>query len=129
MRRLLVSRAGLTALASLTLAAGPVVAQDGPWVLTNARIVTVTRGVIERGSIVIRDGLIAAVGADVAAPADARVLDLAGRTVFPAFIDLTSSLGLAAAPTAAGARPGAPGEVDRDAARKLPRHHPRPRPD
>jgi hypothetical protein len=64
---------------ALALAAGPATAQDGPWVLTNARIFTVTRGVIERGTIVIRDGLIAAVGPDVAVPADARVLDLAGK--------------------------------------------------
>ena len=101
-----VSRAGCTVLISLVLAATPAAAQDGTWALTNARIFTVTRGVIERGTIVIRDGLVAAVGSDVAAPADARVLDLAGRTVFPAFIDLTSSLGLPAAP-AAGARQGA----------------------
>jgi imidazolonepropionase-like amidohydrolase len=105
-----VSRIAAFAGLTLVLAAGPVAAQDGPWVLTNARIFTVTRGVIERGTIVIRDGLIAAVGPDVAVPADARVLDLAGKTVFPAFIDLTSSLGLASAPAPAGAgRGGAPG--------------------
>ena len=52
------------------------VAQPDTWALTNARIETVTRGVIERGTIVIRDGLIVAVGADVTAPADARVVDL-----------------------------------------------------
>jgi len=69
----------------------------------------VTHGVIERGTIVIRDGLIAAVGPEVAAPADARVLDLAGKTVFPAFIDLTSSLGLPSAPAAGGGRGAAPG--------------------
>ncbi len=107
MRRATVSRTGSLALAALALLAGPAAAQDGTWVLTNARIFTVTRGIIERGTIVIRDGLIAAVGADVAAPADARVLDLTGRTVFPAFIDLTSSLGLPTAPPAA--RAGAPG--------------------
>jgi len=92
---------------ALVLAAGPATAQDGPWVLTNARIFTVTRGVIERGTIVLRDGLIAAVGPDVAVPADARVMDLAGKTVFPAFIDLTSSLGLASAAAAAGQGRGA----------------------
>jgi hypothetical protein len=102
-----VSRTGSIVLVSLAILAGPVAAQDGPWALTNARIHTVTRGVIERGTIVIRDGLIAAVGPDVAAPADARVLDLTGRTVFPAFIDLTSSLGLPSTPAAPAGRPGA----------------------
>lgn len=78
--------------------AGTVRAQGGTWALTNARIETVTRGVIERGTILVRDGLIAAVGPNVAVPADARTLDLAGRTVYPGIIDLTSSLGLPAQP-------------------------------
>lgn len=81
----------------------PCRAQEGTWALTNVRIETVTRGVIEHGTIVVRDGLIQAVGADVTPPADARVLDLSGRTVYPGIIDLISTLGLPAAP-AQGAR-------------------------
>lgn len=68
----------------------------GAWALTNARIETVTRGTIDRGTVVIRDGVIEAVGASVNPPADARIVDLSGRTIVPAFIDLTSSLGLRA---------------------------------
>lgn len=98
----------LTLIAGMVVYAPPAQAQDGTWALTNARIETVTRGVIERGTIVIRDGLIAAVGADVPAPADARVVDLAGRTVYPGLIDLTSTLGLPPAP-AGGAGAGAGG--------------------
>jgi imidazolonepropionase-like amidohydrolase len=82
-------------------------AQEGTWALTNARIETVARGVIERGTIVIRDGLIEAVGTDVRPPADARIVDLAGRRVFPGLIDLSSTLGLASAPTGQGGAPGA----------------------
>jgi imidazolonepropionase-like amidohydrolase len=82
-------------------------AQEGPWALTNARIETVTRGVIERGTIVIRDGLIEAVGANVRPPADARIVDLAGRRVVPGLIDLSSTLGLASAPSGGG-QGGAP---------------------
>jgi hypothetical protein len=66
----------------------------GAWALTNVRIETVTKGIIERGTIVIRDGVIEAVGASVNPPADARIVDLSGKTIVPAFIDLTSSLGL-----------------------------------
>src|SRR5687768_17909628 len=84
-------------------------AQEGTWALTNARIETVTRGVIERGTIVIRDGLIEAVGADVRPPADARIVDLAGKRVYPGIIDLTSTLGLASAPPAGGG-PGGGGQ-------------------
>lgn len=83
------------------LGAAPAGAQQ-PWALTNARIETVSRGVIERGTILIRDGLITAVGAGVAVPSDARVMDLNGRTVTPGLIDLTSTMGLPAQTTGTG---------------------------
>ena len=83
-------------LAAAVLTPRAVQAQDGTWALTNARIETVTRGTIEKGTIVIRNGLIEAVGANVTPPGDARVVDLAGRSVYPGFIDLTSSMGLPA---------------------------------
>jgi hypothetical protein len=73
-------------------------APAGTWALTNARIETVTKGRIEKGTIVIRDGIIQAVGANVSPPGDARVVDLAGRTVYPGFIDLTSSMGIPTPP-------------------------------
>ena len=57
------------------------------YAITNARIVTVSGPVIERGTVVIRNGLIAAAGANVSAPSDARVIDGAGLTVYPGLID------------------------------------------
>jgi imidazolonepropionase-like amidohydrolase len=77
------------------------------WALTNARIETVTRGTIDRGTIVIRNGVIEAVGASVTPPADAQVVDVSGKTIVPAFIDLTSSLGLPAPPEGRGGGRGA----------------------
>lgn len=87
--------------------------ETGVWALVNARIETVTRGAIERGTIVIRNGVIEVVGATVSPPADARVMDLGGKTVYPAFIDLTSSLGLPqpAQQGRAGGRGAIPAEV------------------
>jgi hypothetical protein len=73
-------------------------AQSGAWALTNVRIETVTKGRIDNGTIVIRDGIIEAVGARVSIPSDARVVDLANRTVYPGFIDLTSTIGLPTPP-------------------------------
>ncbi|HKO97523.1 MAG TPA: amidohydrolase family protein [Pyrinomonadaceae bacterium] len=64
------------------------------YAITNARIVTGTGPVIERGTVVIRDGLIAAVGANAPAPADARLIDGAGLTVYPGLIDSSTSLGI-----------------------------------
>ena len=64
------------------------------YAITNARIVTVSGPVIERGTVVIRDGLIAAVGADATVPADARVIDGNGLTIYPGLIDASTSLGI-----------------------------------
>ncbi|HYP00601.1 MAG TPA: amidohydrolase family protein [Pyrinomonadaceae bacterium] len=66
------------------------------YAITNARIVTVSGAEIPRGTIVIRGGLIAAVGANVNAPADARVIDGAGLTVYPGLIDANTNLGMPA---------------------------------
>src|SRR5688500_14000463 len=79
----------------------------GVWALTNARIETVTKGTIDRGTVVIRNGVIEAVGATITPPADAVVVDLSGKTIAPAFIDLTSSLGLRTPPQQAGGGRGA----------------------
>ena len=91
-------RARLCLLVGAVWAPESLQAQSGAWALTNAKIETVTRGTIARGTIVIRDGLIESVGANVAIPPDARVMDLANRTVYPGFIDLTSTIGLPNAP-------------------------------
>lgn len=80
--------------------------------ITNARIVTVSGAAIERGTVVVRDGLIEAVGANLKAPADARIIDGSGLTVYPGLIDANTNLGLAAAaptaPRGQGAQPTAP---------------------
>jgi imidazolonepropionase-like amidohydrolase len=63
-------------------------AQDsGVTLIKNATIIPVTQPRIEHGSILIRDGKIAAVGADVQAPADAKVIDGTGLYVMPGIID------------------------------------------
>src|SRR5687768_1110231 len=57
--------------------------------LVNARLVLAPGRTIEKGTVVVRDGTVVAVGssADVTPPADARVWDLAGKTVYPGLID------------------------------------------
>ena len=63
---------------------------DAPdvFAIRGARIVTAAGAPIESGTIVIRRGVIDAVGAAVAVPADAAVIDGAGLTVYPGLIDL-----------------------------------------
>jgi imidazolonepropionase-like amidohydrolase len=64
------------------------------YAITNARVVTVSGATIERGTVVIRDGLIAAVGAGVSAPPDARTIDGTGLTVYPGLIDASTTLAI-----------------------------------
>ncbi len=64
------------------------------YAITNTRIVTVSGPVIDRGTVVIRNGLIAAAGANVTAPSDARVIDGTGLTVYPGLIDSYTNLAL-----------------------------------
>lgn len=61
---------------------------------TNARIVTAPGKVIPKGTLVIRNAVIEAVGDKVVPPADARVWDLSGQTLYAAFIDVASDIGL-----------------------------------
>jgi len=69
--------------------------QDIPvFAITNARIISVTAPVIEKGTVLIRRGIIEAVGANVTMPADARVIDATGLTVYPGLIDAFSDIGL-----------------------------------
>src|SRR5689334_19635939 len=63
------------------------------YAITNTRIFPVSGPVIERGTVVMRDGLIVATGAQVSAPADARVIDGTGLSVYPGLIDANTTLG------------------------------------
>jgi imidazolonepropionase-like amidohydrolase len=81
------------------------------YAITGARVVTVNGPTIERGTVVIRNGLIQSVGANVTAPADARVIDGTGLTVYPGLIDAYTSLGIqqpSAPQTARAGGAGAP---------------------
>ena len=61
--------------------------------LVGARVVTAPGQVLDNATIVIRNGVVTAVGAGAAAPAGARVWDLKGLTVYPGFIDAHADLG------------------------------------
>jgi imidazolonepropionase-like amidohydrolase len=64
-----------------------------PTVIRNVTLLTAAGPAIRNGSILLRDGKIAAVGADVAAPSDAAVIDGRGKYVTPGIIDIHSHLG------------------------------------
>jgi imidazolonepropionase-like amidohydrolase len=75
----------------------------GTFAIRNARIVTVSGADIEGGTIVVSDGKIAAVGANVAVPAGAVEIDARGLSVYPGMIDLGTSMGLIEIPQGANA--------------------------
>lgn len=81
--------------------------------LVNARIVTAPGKVIERGTVVLKDGSIESVGPGESVPAGAMRHDLGGKTVFAGFIDAAASVGVPAAfkpaPPPTFGRPGAGG--------------------
>jgi imidazolonepropionase-like amidohydrolase len=80
-------------------------APPGAIAIHNARVIPVSGPAIAKGTVVLRNGLIDAVGADVTVPADAWVIEGEGLTVYPGLIDALSTFGLPdAAPPANTAR-------------------------
>lgn len=66
----------------------------GTVALKNATIYTVKNGVIQNGTLLMKDGKITAVGTNVAIPADAQVIDCTGKSIYPGMIESGSQLGL-----------------------------------
>jgi imidazolonepropionase-like amidohydrolase len=58
--------------------------------IRNATVLTVTKGTISNGSVLIENGKIAAIGKNVNAPADATVVDASGKFLMPGIIDCHS---------------------------------------
>src|SRR5437773_2159289 len=94
----------LVAGAALTLTAGPAAEPEGaaPAPLPEqSRTLALVGGLIRTqtdagdfvGTVVIRDGKIAALGPDVAVPADARRIEIVGHIVTPGLIDARGTLG------------------------------------
>lgn len=62
--------------------------------ITGARIIPVVGAEIPRGTILVKNGLIDAIGADITVPAGAEIVDATGLRAYPGMIDGYSSLGL-----------------------------------
>ncbi|MDX5479613.1 MAG: amidohydrolase, partial [Cyclobacteriaceae bacterium] len=67
--------------------------RNGKFLLQNATIVTVTKGTIENGSVLIDNGKITGVGKNLAA-GDAEIIDCTGQFIYPGLFDGGSRLGL-----------------------------------
>jgi|SRR5690606_19818477 len=78
----------------------------GVHAFTGARIVVAPGRVLENATLVVRNGIIEAVGRNVAVPPDARVWRMEGQTLYPGFIDAHADLGLSSAPGEGEQDPG-----------------------
>lgn len=67
---------------------------SGVYAITHGKIFTLAGSPIEDGTLVIRDGKIAAVGASVEVPAGAQVIDAKGLQVYPGLFDAVTQMGL-----------------------------------
>ncbi len=82
-------------LAALALAVTATTASAQTIAITGGTVFPVTGPKIENGTVLIRDGKIVAVGANVTIPADAQRVDARGKWVTPGFINSATTLGLA----------------------------------
>ena len=87
-------RFGAILIVAALVAAAPRADTPFAYTIKGARIVTAAGAPLAAGTVVIRNGLIEAVGAEVPAPDDAVVIDGAGLTVYPGLIDMGTSIGL-----------------------------------
>ena len=83
----------ITALLILAVFSVTTIAQEkGSVLIQNATLMTITDGIIENGDVLIVDGVITAIGADLSAPSGVSVVDGTGKYVMPGIIDAHSHL-------------------------------------
>jgi imidazolonepropionase-like amidohydrolase len=108
-RSIVVHAAALVAAGVFLNTAGTAARSSGLYAVRNARIITVSGATIDRGTVVMRNGVIEDVGANVTPPADAIVVDGSGLTVYPGLIDMTNSTAIDTGETAAAGAAGGRG--------------------
>ena len=86
--------ATLCLISSMNAAAVPKSTTPRPLAIRGARVYTLAGTPIENGTVLVRDGKIAAVGQSVDVPADAELIDAKGLEVYPGIFDAISDLGL-----------------------------------
>jgi imidazolonepropionase-like amidohydrolase len=88
--------AALACVSAIALVSLPTQAQEKSTVyaITHAKIFPVSGQPIDDGTIILRDGKIAAVGAGVETPAGAQIIDGKGLQVYPGLFDAVTQMGL-----------------------------------
>jgi imidazolonepropionase-like amidohydrolase len=88
------SAAAFACTLALPAAAQPLIGEAGTYLIRGGMVVTVSGQTLPNTSVLVQDGLIAAVGPDIAAPAGATTIDASGQFVYPGLFDGYTPLGL-----------------------------------
>ncbi len=67
---------------------------ENSFMLKGGTVHTISGGIIENGSVLVRNGKIVGVGKNLTAPKDYKVIDITGQQVYPGMIDSASMIGL-----------------------------------
>jgi imidazolonepropionase-like amidohydrolase len=62
--------------------------------ITNAKIYVTPTQVIEKGTLLIKDGKVVSVGSSVSIPKNTNIIDVSGKSIYPSFIDIYSDFGV-----------------------------------
>jgi len=81
-----------SAVAAAAIVSSPALAQTVA--ITGAKVYPVSSAPIENGTVLMRDGKIVAVGANITIPADARRIDAAGKWVTPGLVNANTQIGV-----------------------------------
>src|SRR5690554_7954594 len=73
---------------------GVVESEPSDYVLRNAKIIVGPNNIIKKGSMVVQDGKIKAIGRQVKFPKGSVLIEMEGKTIVPSFIESYSSIGL-----------------------------------
>jgi imidazolonepropionase-like amidohydrolase len=90
---LLSSAPAITMLPNLAFSASAD-SEPSVYAITGAKIFTLAGAPIENGTVLIRDGKIAATGANITVPPEAKIIDAKGLEVYPGFFDPITQTGL-----------------------------------
>src|SRR5690606_2519216 len=72
--------------------------------ITNAKIYVTPTQVIEKGTLLIKDGKVVASGTSISIPKNATQIDASGKSIYPSFIDMYSNFGIEKPKRQAGGR-------------------------
>ncbi len=82
---------------AVSMVAGSFSVAQKPIAIKGGKVITMTGETIENGTVIVRDGRIAAVGKDLKVPVEAQIIDATDQVVMPGFVEAHTSSGMSQA--------------------------------